>query len=102
MNAIALALPRPRLIPALTAAVGILIAVYVALVVTTIVFASLQTHLAQEVQHKQMAMGQLESDYYAQVAQLDSADPQTLGYVKPSHVTYLTQSTLPGLTFAGN
>lgn len=102
MNAIAITIARPRLIPALSAAVGILIALYVALMVTTIVFASLQTHLAQEVQQKQMAIGKLESDYYAQVAQLDSMDPQSLGYVKPAHVTYLTQAPLPGLTFAGN
>ena len=102
MNAIAITLVRPRLIPTLSAMVGALIAVYVALMVTTIVFASLQTHLAQEVQQKQMAIGKLESDYYAQVAQLGAMDPKSLGYVKPTRVTYLTQASLPGLTFAGN
>lgn len=102
MKAIAITLARPRLIPLLSATVGTLIALYVALMVTTIVFASLQTHLAQEVQQKQMAIGKLESDYYTQVAQLGAMDPQSLGYVKPAHVTYLTQTSLPGLTFAGN
>lgn len=102
MKAIAITLARPRLIPTLSATVGILIAAYVGLMITTIVLASLQTHLAQEVQQKQMAIGKLESNYYAQVAQLNAVNPQSLGYVKPTHVTYLTQASLPGLTFAGN
>lgn len=102
MPATAIAFARPRLIPALTAIIGVLIAIYVALMVTAIIFASLQTHLAQEVQQKQMAIGTIEADYYTQVTQLDSTDPQSLGYVKPAQVEYLTQATLPGLTFAGN
>lgn len=102
MNAIAIALARPRLIPLLSTVAGLLVAIYVALMITAIVFASLQTHLAQEVQQKHMAIGKLEADYYAEVAQLDSVDPQSLGYVKPAHVQYLTQAALPGLTFAGN
>src|SRR4051812_35062393 len=100
MNAIALS--HPRTIPFLTAVVCSLIAVYVALMITTFVFASLQTHLAQEVQGEQKVIAKLEDRYYSQIAALDSTDPQAIGYVKPAHVTYLTQTAVPGLTFAGN
>lgn len=96
------ALTHPRLVPLLTVLAGSLVAAYVALMVTTIIFASLQTQLAQEVQVKHMAISKLENAYYDSVAKLDSADPQTLGYVTPSRVQYLTQATLPNLTFAHN
>lgn len=99
---IAVAIARPRLIPALSATAGVLVAVYVALMVTTIIFASLQTQLAQDVQDKHMQIAKLENSYYASVATLDSTDPHTLGYVKPAHVQYLSEASLPNLTFAGN
>lgn len=99
---IAVTLPRPRLIPLLSASAGVLVAAYVALMITTIVFASLQTQLAQNVQNKHMEIAKLETAYYASVAALDSTDPRSLGYVTPSHVQYLTQASVPNLTFAGN
>lgn len=99
---IAVALARPRLIPFLSASVGVLIAVYVALMVATIIFASLQTQLAQDVQSKHMEIAKLENSYYSSVARLDSTDPRTLGFVTPSHVQYLSEASLPNLTFAGN
>lgn len=99
---IAVAIARPRLLPLLSASAGLLVAVYVALMVTTIIFASLQTQLAQEVQDKHMAISKLENAYYSSVATLDSTDPRTLGYVTPSHVQYLSEASLPNLTFARN
>jgi hypothetical protein len=99
---IAVALTRPRLVPALSASIGVLVAAYVALMVTTIIFASLQTQLAQDVQDKHMQIAKLEDSYYASVATLDSTDPHALGYVKPAHVQYLTEASLPNLTFARN
>ena len=98
----ATAIARPRLIPALTAVVGMLIAVYVALMITTIIFASLQTQLAQNVQNAHKEIAKLEDAYYASVAALDATDPHALGYVTPTRVQYLTQSSLPNLTFARN
>lgn len=99
---IAVAIARPRLIPALSATIGVLVAAYIALMVTTIIFASLQTQLAQDVQQKHMEIAKLESSYYTSVATLDSTDPRTLGYVTPSNVQYLSEASLPNLTFAGN
>ena len=46
MTTTALALRSPRLIPLLTLIAGTMVAVYVALMVTTILFAALQTDLA--------------------------------------------------------
>ncbi|HWU24256.1 MAG TPA: hypothetical protein VN086_00710 [Candidatus Paceibacterota bacterium] len=99
---ISVALARPRLIPLLSASAGVLVAVYVALMIATIIFASLQTQLAQDVQSKHMEIAKLENSYYSSVARLDSTDPRTLGYVKPSHVQYLSEASIPNLTFAGN
>ncbi|MES2225958.1 MAG: hypothetical protein V4480_04105 [Patescibacteria group bacterium] len=80
--------------------VGALLALYVALMISTILFASLQTQLAQNVQDKQMAIGKLESSYYDAIGQLDRTDPRALGYVTPQHVEYVTAANLPGLSFA--
>jgi len=91
---------RPRLIPALTTVVGVLIAAYVALMIATILFAALQTQLAQDVQEKHAEIGKLENDYYASVAELDATDPHSLGYVTPTHVSYVTAAAPSSLTFA--
>jgi hypothetical protein len=98
----ALAISRPRLIPSLSILAGALLAAYIALIIAAILFAALQTQLAQNVQSTRMEIGKLESTYYAGVAQLDSTDPQTLGYVTPTHVQYVSAAQLPNLTFAQN
>lgn len=95
-------LSKPRLIPILSVAVGLLLAVYVALMISAILFAALQTQLAQNVQDKQMEIGKLENSYYTAIAKLDQTDPASLGFVKPSHVAYVTQSPLPGFAIAHN
>jgi hypothetical protein len=98
----ALAISRPRLIPALSILAGALLAAYIALIIAAILFAALQTQLAQNVQSTRMEIGKLESTYYTGVAQLDSTDPHALGYVTPSHVQYVAAAQLPNLTFAKN
>lgn len=99
----ALAISRPRLIPSLSILAGALLAAYVACMVAAILFAALQTQLAQNVQASRMAIGKLEGAYFAGVSQLDSTDPHTLGYVTPQHVKYVSAASLPNnLTFAGN
>lgn len=97
---LSLAIARPRLIPLLSVVAGALLAAYIALMVAAILFAALQTELAQGVQDKRMAITKLESAYYASVAQLDATDPHTLGYVTPKRVQYVAASALPNLTFA--
>jgi hypothetical protein len=86
--------------PLLTMLVGTLLAAYIALVVTTIVFAAIQTNLAQHIQEQRMAIGKLETKYYQAIATLDQADPYALGYVKPRDVQYVSAAKLPNLTFA--
>ncbi len=51
---------RPNLIPLLWVATGLLLAVYVALMVTTILLAALQTELAQQVQEERITIAALE------------------------------------------
>lgn len=86
----------------LTLIAGGLLAAYVALMVTTVLLATLQTQLAQNIQDKQMAIGKLETSYYAAIGQMDSTDPHALGYVTPAHVHYVTAATQTGLSFAKN
>lgn len=98
----ALTISRTRLIPSLSILAGALLATYIALIISAILFAALQTQLAQNVQTSRMEIGKLEGAYYTGVAQLDSTDPHTLGYVTPTHVRYVSAAALPNLTFAKN
>jgi mannitol-specific phosphotransferase system IIBC component len=90
----------PRLNPALSVIAGVMLAAYVALIVTTVVFAAIQTKLAQEVQVQRMEIGKLEGKYYLAIGKLDQTDPHSLGYVTPQHVQYVSAADLPNLTFA--
>jgi hypothetical protein len=93
-------LALPRLVPSLSILAGALLAVYVALMVTTILFAALQTDLAQQVQDKRMQVAKLETRYYDDVASLDDTNPQSLGFVTPDSVQYVTAVAPQNLTFA--
>jgi hypothetical protein len=91
-----------RTIPVLSVSASILLVAYLALVVTTVVFASWQTQAASSIRDAEASIGMLESQYYASVAQLDSTDPATLGFVHPTNVQYVASAGVPhGLTFAG-
>ncbi|MDB5265998.1 MAG: hypothetical protein JWM39_711 [Parcubacteria group bacterium] len=92
-----------RTIPVLSFAVGVMLLAYMALVVTTIVFATWQTDAMSSISDAQASIGTLEAQYYASIGTLDSTDPATLGFVQPSQVEYVAASNLPdNLTFAGN
>lgn len=92
-----------RTIPVLSISVGTLFLVYLALVVTTILFATWQTQAASSISDAEAAIGALETRYYASVGSLDSTNPASLGFVHPAHVEYVAASNLPdGLTFARN
>lgn len=97
MNARAIPL---RTMPLLKILVGALLAAYIALVVVTVVFAAVQTKLAQHVQEQRMEIGKLETKYFAAIAAIDETDPYALGYVKPHSVQYVSAAKLPNLTFA--
>jgi hypothetical protein len=91
---------QPRILSLLYAIVGLFLAAYVALMVTAVVFAAVQTRLAQGVQEKHMQIAGLERAYYERIAILDSADPYSLGYVSPRHVEYVSATPINNLTFA--
>lgn len=92
-----------RTVPFLSVSVGLLVLVYMALVVITILFATWQTQAVSSISDAQAAIGTLEAKYYASVGALDSTNPYSLGFVQPAHVEYVAASDLPeGLTFAGN
>lgn len=84
----------------LSAACGLLLATYVVLMVSTIVFASLQTQLARSIQDTQMEITKLESKYYDAIGSLDSVDPHALGFVTPQTVRYVSATPVSGLSFA--
>ncbi len=100
-SVVATALPN-RLNLYLGIVAGGLLTAYVTLMVTTILLAALQTQLAQNIQDTQMALGKLETSYYAAIGQMDSTDPHALGYVTPTHVHYVTAASPNGLSFAKN
>lgn len=92
-----------RTIPVLSLSVGVLLFAYMALVVTTIVFATWQTQAASSISDAQAAIGTLETQYYASIGALDSTNPYSLGFVQPTQVEYVAAANLPdGLTFARN
>ena len=81
-------------------AASALLATYVVLMVSTIMFASLQTQLAQNIQTTQMEITKLESKYYDAISTMDTVDPHALGYVTPRTVSYVAATPTSGLTFA--
>lgn len=90
-----------RLVPVLALACAALGAAYIALMVTTILFATLQTQLAASIRDTQASITALEAKYYESIATLDSTDPYAIGYVRPVQVVYVSGRALPSLTFVG-
>lgn len=77
-----------------------LLATYVALMISTILFAALKTQLAQEVRDTHAEIGRLEAAYYDAIARANGADPYALGFVEPEEVRYVAASRAAGVTFA--
>lgn len=90
-----------RTITFLTLAAGMIFALYIVLVITTIVFATAQTSLAVEVRDTEGTISSLETTYYAQVAKDDASSPASVGLVKPADVQYAIAKPASGLSFAG-
>ncbi len=98
-------LPAPdRLIPFLSASCGLLAISYVALMVTTIFFASWQSQAVSSIRDSEGRIGNLESQYYSTINSVSSIDPSSLGFVAPTDVEYVAaaSSRTSNLTFAGN
>jgi hypothetical protein len=92
-----------RLIPVLSVACAALTTLYVALVVTTIFFASWQSQAMSNVRITESSIGNLEAKYYDTINQVSQMDPATLGFVTPTDIEYVASArdNAASLTFAG-
>ena len=94
-----------RLIPTLSISCGSLVVLYMALVVTTIFFATWQTEAMSSVRSIEGHIGTLEANYYTAISHASALNPFNLGYVAPRQIQYVQTSNhraALGLTFAGN
>jgi len=99
-----LALPvmPDRTITFLTLGAGLLFAVYLAFVIMTVVFATMQTSLAVDVRDAEGSISTLETTYYAAIAKQNASSPSSIGLVQPQDVKYAVAKPASGLSFAGN
>ncbi len=87
-----------RALTILGASVAVLVSTYVALVVVTITFATMQTDLALTVRNTESTIGALEATYYQKVGVLSATDPSSMNLHKPVAVRYATKVTAPSLS----
>lgn len=78
-----------------------LFGVYLALVVTTIYFASWQTKSASDIREIEGRIASLESRYYDSVEEINRMDPGVEGFVKPLAVRYVAEADGADLSLAG-
>lgn len=78
-----------------------LFAAYVACVILTVYYASLETTLTASIRENENAIVLLEDRYYDGVAKISEANPYGEGYVTPSEVRYVALRTSDGLSLAG-
>jgi uncharacterized membrane protein YukC len=93
-----------RLIPALSISCGGLTVLYIALMISTIFFATWQTQAMSSITDAQSNIANLESNYYAVTNRISQINPTQMGFVEPSDVQYVAEATngTTGLSFAGN
>lgn len=87
-----------RTISILSAALGMLVFAYLALMVTTVSFAAWRTDLAAEVRKTEEAIALLEQDYYGAVERIGATDPASHGLAKPARVTYAAMVAAQAVT----
>lgn len=90
-----------RLIPVLGISATLLFGVYLALVVTTISFATLQTQGMAQIRETEGTIASLEKQYYDAIAEINRTDPSLYGLSRPAAVKYVAQAEGPTVTFAG-
>jgi hypothetical protein len=91
-----------RLIPFLSLSCGTLTLLYIMLVGFTILFATMQTNAMNSVQLSEGTIGNLEATYYTDMDHASTLDPQSLGYVTPVSVQFVTASENSSFAFAKN
>lgn len=80
---------------------GALFVIYIACVLVTVYYATLQTTLGATMRDTEGSITSLEQKYYQGVASISGSDPKGAGYVTPTDVVYSEVRTSSGLTFAG-
>jgi len=80
---------------------ALLLVAYLGLIGSTAVFATIQTNLERSIHETKIAIGEIEREYYDQVSRLNSLDPLTYGFVKPTDVRYVAKKDLPDISFMG-
>lgn len=87
-----------RTISFLSFVAGGCLCAYIALVVVTVTFATVQTQLALDVRNTESSIGMLETKYYAQVSELAATDPSVMNLSEPDSVIYATRADAPNLS----
>lgn len=89
-----------RLISTLSYTAGALFVAYLILIVVTVSFAAWQTELAHSVRETEVAIGELEMDYYQAIGRINDMDPMAVGFVSPSRIGYVVDAGPTGLSQA--
>ncbi|MBU0749958.1 hypothetical protein KKH15_00380 [Patescibacteria group bacterium] len=89
-----------RTITTLSYFTGALLALYLVLVVATVSFAAWQTELAHSVRETEIAIGELETQYYKAIGRINDMNPLEAGFVAPSRIGYVVDSGPVGLSRA--
>lgn len=94
-------MPLPnRAITVLALACGALAVAYLALMMTTIFFATLRTERMAAVRELESSVSSLEGRYYDAIASLSATNVSAEGYVTPSAVEYVSAQGSPTVTRA--
>lgn len=96
-------LPHPRrLAPVLGLFCGIVFAVYVALILATIYFASAETRTSAALRSAEDHIATMESSYYAAIGSISSADVSARGFRQPVKAQYVSAAgSASAVSFAG-
>lgn len=87
-----------RTISVLSILASLTVCAYVALVIVTVTFATMQTELALSVRTTESEISQLETRYYNQVGMISATDPHSMNLGKPARVTYAPLAETPSLS----
>ena len=89
-----------RFIPILSWTALALLCTYVALVVTTISFATWQTQQLAAIRETEGNIAAIEASYYDAIARINRTDPSVHGLGEPHSVRYVTAVSGTNVTFA--
>ena len=73
---------------------------YLALIATTVFFASVENSLSLEAREAESRIALLETEYYDAIEDLSATDLGSAGLTDPSRVTYVSEDGAPAVTRA--